>query len=39
MPGLVDVQDSRPVPGIEWELDVDRGEAAKFGLDVTAVGD
>ncbi|MEZ5830413.1 MAG: efflux RND transporter permease subunit [Dongiaceae bacterium] len=39
MPGLVDVQDSRPVPGIEWELAVDRAEAAKFGLDVTAVGD
>ncbi|HEX6118145.1 MAG TPA: efflux RND transporter permease subunit [Dongiaceae bacterium] len=39
MPGLVDQQDSRPVPGIEWELDVDRGEAAKYGLDVTAVGD
>jgi len=39
MPGLVDAQDSRPVPGIEWELDVDRSEAAKYGLDVTAVGD
>jgi multidrug efflux pump len=39
MPGLVDVQDSRPVPGIEWELDVDRAEAAKYGIDVTAVGD
>ena len=39
MPGLIDVQDSRPVPGIEWELDVDRAEAAKYGLDVTAVGD
>lgn len=39
MPGLVDVQDSRPVPGIEWELNVDRAEAAKYGLDVTAVGD
>ena len=39
IPGLVDVQDSRPVPGIEWELDVDRAEAAKYGLDVTAVGD
>ena len=38
MPGLVDVQDSRPVPGIEWELDVDRAEAAKYGLDVTTVG-
>ncbi|WP_119301288.1 efflux RND transporter permease subunit [Dongia deserti] len=39
MPGLIDVQDSRPVPGIEWELAVDRTEAAKYGLDVTAVGD
>ena len=39
MPNLVDVQDSRPVPGIEWEVAVDRAEAAKYGLDVTAVGD
>ncbi len=39
MPGLIDAQDSRPVPGIEWELAVDRTEAAKYGLDVTAVGD
>jgi multidrug efflux pump len=39
MPNLVDVQDSRPVPGIEWEIAVDRAEAAKYGLDVTAVGD
>lgn len=39
MPGLIDVQDSRPVPGIEWELAVDRAEAAKYGIDVTAVGD
>lgn len=38
MPNLIDVQDSRPVPGIEWELSVDRAEAAKYGLDVTAVG-
>jgi multidrug efflux pump len=38
MPNLVDVQDSRPVPGIEWEVAVDRTEAAKYGLDVTAVG-
>ena len=37
-PGLIDVQDSRPVPGIEWELAVDRAEAAKYGLDVTTVG-
>jgi len=36
--GLKDVQDSRPVPGIEWELTVDRAQAAKFGADVTLIG-
>lgn len=33
------VEDTRPLPGIEWELQVDRAEAAKFGVDLTAVGD
>ncbi|MEM8589513.1 MAG: efflux RND transporter permease subunit [Pseudomonadota bacterium] len=37
--GLTDVEDSRPIPGIEWELAVDRAQAAKFGLDVTSIGD
>ena len=34
-----DIEDSRPLPEIKWELDVDREQAAKFGLDVVAVGD
>ena len=37
--GLVDIEDDRAIPGIEWELEVDRGQAARFGLDVAAVGD
>ena len=37
-PGLVDIEDGRPIPGIEWELAVDRAEAAKFGADVTLIG-
>ena len=37
--GLVDIEDSRPLPGIEWRLEVDRAEAAKYGVDVTAVGE
>ena len=37
--GLVDIDDDRPMPGIEWEIDVDRPNAARYGLDVTAVGD
>jgi len=36
--GVVDVEDSRPVPGIEWEITVDRAQAAKYGVDVTTVG-
>ena len=39
LPGLVDIEDDRPMPGIEWEIDVDRPNAARYGLDVTAVGD
>ena len=39
MDGLREIEDDRPIPGIEWEVDVDRAQAAKFGLDVTAVGD
>jgi len=35
---FVDIEDSRPLPGIEWELEVDRAQAAKFGLDVSSIG-
>ena len=39
MDDLREIEDDRPIPGIEWKVDVDRAQAAKFGLDVTAVGD
>jgi multidrug efflux pump len=38
MSGLVDISDSRPVPGIEWRMEVDRAQAARFGTDITTVG-
>ena len=38
MSGLKDIEDGRPVPGIEWELAVDRAQAAKFGADVAVIG-
>ncbi|HET8726015.1 MAG TPA: efflux RND transporter permease subunit, partial [Alphaproteobacteria bacterium] len=38
MPGLIDIEDSLSSPGVEWELQIDRAHAARFGLDVTAVG-
>jgi multidrug efflux pump len=37
-PGVRNAEDTRPMPGIEWQLHVDRAEAAKFGADVTLVG-
>ncbi|MCP5374043.1 MAG: efflux RND transporter permease subunit [Hyphomicrobiales bacterium] len=36
--GLTNVEDSRPLPGIDWELKVDRSQAAKFGADVNSIG-
>jgi multidrug efflux pump len=36
--GFVDVNDSRFIPGIEWQLRVDRAEASRYGADITAVG-
>jgi len=36
--GLINVEDSRPLPGIDWELKVDRAQAAKFGADVNTIG-
>ena len=37
--GYTDIEDTRAVPGIEWELRVDRAQAAKFGIDIRSVGD
>ncbi|MEX2327912.1 MAG: efflux RND transporter permease subunit, partial [Pseudomonadales bacterium] len=38
MDGLVGVDDTSPVPGIEWEIEVDRAKAAMLGADVASVG-
>jgi multidrug efflux pump len=36
--GLIAIDDTTPVPGIEWQITVDRAQAAIFGADVTSVG-
>ena len=36
--GLVDVTDTRPIPGLEWQMRLDREEASRFGVDQSAVG-
>ncbi|NIL94802.1 MAG: AcrB/AcrD/AcrF family protein [Woeseiaceae bacterium] len=37
-PAVINIEDSRPLPGIEWQIKVDRAEAARFGADITLVG-
>ena len=36
--GLIDVEDSRPIPGIEWQLQVDRAQAGRFASNIFDVG-
>lgn len=38
VPTFVDVEDSRPLPGVEWQLVPDREEAGRYGLTVADVG-
>ena len=37
-PSIVNIEDSRPLPGIEWQIKVDRAEAARFNADISLVG-
>ncbi len=36
--GFENVEDSRPLPGIDWEIAVDRSQAAKFQANVDLIG-
>lgn len=36
--GFVDIEDTRPLPKIEWEIKVNRSQAAKFGVDIASIG-
>ncbi|MEY3668592.1 MAG: hypothetical protein RL572_2132 [Pseudomonadota bacterium] len=38
MTGLIDIDDTTPIPGIEWAINVDRARAAMFGASITEVG-
>ena len=35
---FIDITDSRPVPGIDWKMEVDREQAARFGANIATVG-
>jgi multidrug efflux pump len=36
--GLINIEDDLPLPGIDWQLRVDRAQAAKFGANINSVG-
>ena len=36
--GLTDIEDTRPLPGIDWQIDVDVEKAGRYGADVATVG-
>jgi multidrug efflux pump len=38
LPEILDTDDTRSLPGIEWQLTVDRAQAALYGADVSLVG-
>jgi len=37
-PEVRDLDNGLPMPGIDWRLEIDKAEAAKYGVGVTAVG-
>ena len=36
--GLISIEDTLPLPGIDWQIDVDVQEAGRYGADVATVG-
>ncbi len=38
LPGLTQIEDSLPLPGIDWQIDVDVEKAGRYGADVAIVG-
>ena len=37
-PGLITIEDSLPLPGIDWQIDVDVEKAGRYGANVASVG-
>ena len=36
--GLIQIEDTRPLPGIDWQINVDVEKAGRYGADVVTVG-
>ncbi len=37
-PALTDIEDTLPLPGIDWQIDIDVEKAGRYGADVAQVG-
>ncbi|MDW6021756.1 efflux RND transporter permease subunit [Mesorhizobium sp. BAC0120] len=38
IPGVIDISDGLPPPGVDWAIQVDRAKAAQYGVNPTSVG-
>ena len=38
VPGVIDVSDGLPPPGVDWSIEIDRSKAAQYGISPMAVG-
>ena len=38
IPDVTDIDNGLPLPGVDWELQIDRGEAARYGASPSALG-
>jgi multidrug efflux pump len=38
IPGVIDIADGLPPPGVDWALEVDRSKAAQYGISPASVG-
>lgn len=38
IPGVIDITDGLPPPGVDWALSIDRAKAAQYGISPMAVG-
>ena len=37
--GVYDTEDTLPLPGVDWSMEVDRAEAGRLGLDISKIGE
>ena len=38
VPGIIDIEDTLPLPGVEWALEIDRERVGYYNVDVVTVG-